>query len=54
MKSYTVIIDEVIIFHYHSIMHELIDIYSQRCIGKSGAFYDNYTYFSILGGKKLP
>lgn len=51
MKSYTVITDEVVIFHYHSMMHELIDIYSQRYIGNSGAFYDNYTYFSIWGEK---
>lgn len=54
MKSYTVITDEVVIFHYHFTMRELIDIYSQRCIGNSGASYDNYTYFSIWGRKKLP
>lgn len=47
MKSYTVITDEVVIFHYHFMMRELIDIYSQRCIGNGGASYDNYTYFSI-------
>jgi len=51
MKSYTIIRDEVVIFHYHFMMRELIDIYSLRCIGNSGAFYDNYTYFSIWGRK---
>lgn len=47
----TPIAEEVVIFHCHLMIHELIDIYS-RCITNSGASSDNCTYFSVWGRKK--
>lgn len=47
-----VITEATVIFHC-LMTHELVDIYSLRCIRNSGASSDNCTYFSIWGRKRL-